>query len=241
MSITWDRWVVEIEVYNRIVGGIPLIPDDPEIKSKMIDSWLKGQDVDNLEINPETGEPFEVTLAEKLKEDPDVPVKLEDISGLETGFKRDNTSMYIEARLFKANIRESAQRLGILVKKRGSRQVIQHDIHVSSTECDKDQKIRPYDRDGNVILRPTGKDQRPISVMTRQGPRTAIKRFEYLSEKAHLTYVVRVLSGGVGNGIVGEKELEEILMLGEDLGIGSDRSQGEGTYIVKRFEPFQRD
>jgi hypothetical protein len=93
----------------------------------------------------------------------------------------------METRQVKAMLRESAQRLGITKKVRGSRQVVQHDLHVRA--LDGSQKLRLG------VTEPDGKDQRPISVVTRQGPRTAIKRFEYVTERS-VTFDIRLLPMG---------------------------------------------
>ncbi len=74
--------------------------------------------------------------------------------------------------------------------------------------------------------------ERPISVMTMQGPRTSLKRFEYAAD-VELRFTVRVLR----DGVVEPDHLRTILEYLQDGGIGADRSQGSGTFELLDFSP----
>lgn len=76
------------------------------------------------------------------------------------------------------------------------------------------------------------RDERPISVMTMQGPRTSIKRFEYV-EDVTLQFLVKVLD----DDVVTEAQLVTILEYLQEGGIGADRSQGSGTFELIHFGP----
>ncbi|MBI3936436.1 MAG: hypothetical protein HY323_05620 [Betaproteobacteria bacterium] len=223
--IGWSIYDVELEFDDRLVGGIPLVAEtaEPEERANAYESWARGQGVEGADASD---------LAETLAEEGDMPVLTEDaeVAGMTTGFRRDADGLYVEARQVKAMLREAAQRCGLLKQKRGARQVVQHDLHVRAV--DGGQKLR-LDR-----MEPDGTDERPISVVTRQGPRTAIKRFEYVNQ-AQLRFQIRLLSGGVGDGIVGEEELRKMLEFGGWLGLGSDRSQGEGVFRLKEMRRIE--
>jgi hypothetical protein len=215
--LSWTRYRVTLEFDDRIVGGVPAHQADTTYDERRdaVESWLSKQ----------TGEkPPPEGLVEEVMNDPDIPTV--EIGPLNT-FKRDDDALYIEARQVKAMLREGAQRLGIIAKKRGSRQVIQHDLHVVGQDK---QKIRLC-RAGVWLQEPDGVDERPISVMTRQGPRTAIKRFEYVTEPT-ITFTVQLLAGGIGDKIVSAIELKQMMELGGWLGLGADRSQGAGMFTV---------
>jgi hypothetical protein len=219
-----------LEFNDRVIGGIPIVSE--EKKAKVYANWLKGQHVED------TGEDGR-SLLETLEADQGMPVlTVEADDQPTTGFKKDAKGLYLEARLIKANIRESAQRLGLIKDKRGARQVLQHDLHVRApgTITGPDaQHIYLYDQDShNVIRVPTDLESRPIAVMTPQGPRNAIKRYEVV-EGAYLQFDILVLANGLGKGIMTEENLRLILDNGGFHGLGADRSQGEGTYVVKEF------
>jgi hypothetical protein len=225
MTISWDTYDVSIAVIGRLVGGIPVVPEGTD-RADAYESWARGQGV---EEDPS----FARSLPETLADDPDMPVTQEQVEGLETGFRRDQDGIYIEARQVKAMLREAAQRLGIIKKVRGSRQVLQHDLNVRAK--DGSQKLRMVG-----VTEPSGKDHRPISVVTRQGPRTAIKRFDFV-EQPRIDFVVRILAGGVGvtsSGapLIDEPVLRDMLEFGGELGLGADRSQGEGVFHLVSLE-----
>jgi hypothetical protein len=232
VPITFYEYDVLIKLRERLVGGIPIIPEGAD-RADAYEKWARGQGVE-----PDTD--FEQSLPDALAEDPDMPVAVavDDVAGLETGFKRDsNGGLYIEARQVKAMLREAAQRLGHIKRHKGMRQIIQHDLYVRSPE-DATQKLYLS------RLAPDGKETRPISVITRQGPRTALKRFEYVTEP-EIAFRIRVLAGGIGEEVFGktikerDNQREEILLsmleLGCELGLGADRSQGEGTFDILAF------
>jgi hypothetical protein len=217
--ITYRTYTTTIRFRDRLVGGIPAA--DPDADSvDLYEKWARGQGVENAPG-------FDQTLPESLAADPDMPVAVADIAGPQMKFRSNDDGLYVEARQVKAMLREAAQRLGMIKTTRGTRQVLQHDIHVRG--LDGSQKL-PLG-----CQEPDGTDMRPISIVTPQGPRTALKRFDYVTER-ELTFVIRVLAGGVGDGIVGPEQLRDMLELGGDLGLGADRSQGEGTFEVVAFE-----
>lgn len=219
-----------IELEGRLVGGIPVVPEGAD-RADVYEKWARGQGVEEA---PE----FEKPLHEVLAADPDMPVDVavEEIVGPSTGFRADEQGIYIEARQVKAMIREGAQRLGYIQSVRGTRQVIQHDVHVRAVGG-RGQKLR-FVRDGVALTEVDGMDSRPIAVVTRQGPRTTIKRFQYV-EDCEISFDVLLLKGGVGDGIVQPEHLQRIFEFGGFLGLGADRSQGEGTFSVVLIEEIR--
>lgn len=82
------------------------------------------------------------------------------------------------------------------------------------------------------ITVPVQAAERPISVMTMQGPRTSIKRFEY-AEDVPMHFDIRILR----DNVVKPAHVETILLFLQDNGIGADRSQGSGTFRLLKFGP----
>lgn len=220
--IRYHRFTATIQFDDRIVGGIPVVPEGAD-RHDTYEAWARGQKVEDAPGYTET-------LPEALADDPDMPVAVatDEIEGLATGFRSDDQGLYVEARQVKAMLRESAQRLGLIKTTRGVRQVLQHDLHVRAV--DGSQKIRLG------VTEPTGRDQRPISVVTRQGPRTTIKRFDYVSQPS-FTFVVLLLADGIGDGLLDEGKLRDMLEFGGMIGLGADRSQGEGTFRLNELTP----
>jgi hypothetical protein len=81
------------------------------------------------------------------------------------------------------------------------------------------------------IQQPVQLAERPISVMTMQGPRTSIKRYEFALE-VRLSFEIKVLA----DNVVKEEHLRFMVEYLQDGGIGADRSQGSGTFRVIEFK-----
>jgi len=70
--------------------------------------------------------------------------------------------------------------------------------------------------------------ERPIHVMTNRGPRTALKRTDYLDD-VDLQCKLRVLN----DGMITQEILGHILDHASLNGLGTDRSQGAGTFTYE--------
>jgi len=199
---------VEIEFRDKILGGIPKA-------EKLIEPWLKSRGVPSKAAKE---------LAEEIKQDVETVEDL--VASAWTGFKIDETGPYIEERQVKALLKEAAFVLG-LTKKARFKDSIAHGLFV------KPERIHFF-RDGNPVGKPDGSDESAIHVMTRRGPRAALKRSDYV-ERGSCMFEVWV----AGPTITG-KDLETLFTLGQEIGLGASRSQGYGKFDLKRFEPLQK-
>jgi len=233
---TFLRYTTHVHLDDRLVGGIPALSGDPDVRSAQVQAWIKTQ----------SGEVAPATLETEVANDPTHPVQRhgdEEQAPL-NAFRRDDRGLFIEARQVKAMLKEASQRLGLLQKKRGTRQVLQHDLYVRAVGDDQSQKLHlshfdPQSGELRPIMRPDGIDERPISVITRQGPRTALKRSEYVV-RPHISFDIYLLDAAPGKGRLGSRELADILDLSQWLGLGADRSQGAGGFeVVGVVGPFQ--
>jgi len=83
------------------------------------------------------------------------------------------------------------------------------------------------------VKKPDGHVESAIHVMTPRGPRSALKRCDYV-QQAHATFEIWVAGEAVT-----KKDLEQLLTLGQEIGLGASRSQGYGKFTLERFEPTQ--
>lgn len=146
----------------------------------------------------------------------------------------DGTPAY-ESRAFKAALKEAANILGssgtrdgvLNVKnfrsKLAERVFVDPRIGGAPIHC-----MCGQEHDPKALLH---LEERPIQVMTMQGPRTSLKRVEYALE-VPIAFTIRLLD----DGIVKESHLRTILEYLQDGGIGADRSQGSGTNELLSFE-----
>jgi len=70
-------------------------------------------------------------------------------------------------------------------------------------------------------------------VMTMRGPRSALKRCDYVKQ-ATANFEIWVAAPAIAKG-----DLEKMLKLGQEIGLGASRSQGYGKFTLEKFRPIQ--
>lgn len=149
------------------------------------------------------------------------------------GFPSDERGLFIPAFQIKAMFKEVSSLMRITVEKRGSKQILQHGTFVVKATSGGDRVH--FDK-----KEPDGSDEGPVHVMTPQGPRTAIKRVDYV-KNVNITFDVWVYgTHATETRHIGEADVVEILRLAQENGLGADRSQGKGTFDVVAFECIAR-
>ena len=205
----YDKYRVTIQMRDWICGGMPKNPD-------MIETWIKAR----------TGHDDEQT-EEQTKEAVEALIESE-TEACWTGFSGDENGLFIWCRQIKAMFKEAATMLRVTVTKKGSKQILQHGFEIKATDG--------HDRRVYLgVKEPSGSEEGPIHVTTPQGPRTALKRFDYV-EKARIQFEVWVLKTDAREKRhVGEKELIKMLTFAQENGLGANRSQGYGKFDVVEF------
>lgn len=136
------------------------------------------------------------------------------------GFKRDADGLYIEARQVKASWKMAANVIRKVIKFKGPMRarlaerlfITPRLIHLGVQEA-------------------SGFYEQTIHVIGPRGPRNAIKRCDYVTAPK-LEYAIWILD----DGMFKKKNLEPLLLYAQEMGLGADRSQGEGQFDVVRFE-----
>lgn len=215
----WKRIAVTIAIKNRIVGGIPTNPN-------LIKGWIAAS-------MPDVAEAEREKLAAKTAQE--LPAAVEEASkAMWTTFKVDTTGLYIENRQVKAMFKESANILrDMLVKadKRAKGEGKSRFTNLKSKLAERlfveEEKIYLF-RNDKPIAKPDGSEERAIHVITAMGPRTALKRVDYVQAPATIKFNLRLLDDGVI-----DTELVKVLLEHSSYnGLGTDRSQGNGLFEV---------
>lgn len=213
----YDIYRVRLQVRDRLCGGMPK-------NAELIRTWVTartGYDDEKSEV--QTAEALEVAIDETAEKG-------------WVGFAADGKGLFVFARNIKAMFKENMSVLGIVKAKRGSKQVLQHGFEIKAVGLYQERPDRIYLGRGD----PDGTDERAIHVMTPQGPRAALKRSDYVV-KAELEFEVWVLATHAAETRhIGEAELRAALTLGQENGLGADRSQGHGKFDVAEFEVVQK-
>lgn len=210
----YDIYTVTIRARNRICGGTPKNPD-------LLRGWIAATTEHDDSKTTDLVNEARAALLEPTEEKS------------WNGFRGDPTlGLYVECRQLKALFKEAATMLRLTTDKRGSKQIFQHGF-----------EIKAVDGGDRLFLgtkEPTGCAEGPIHVQTAQGPRTAIKRVDYV-ERASLTFEVWVLSTHASETRhIGESDIVQMLTFGQENGFGADRSQGNGKFDVVDFTVKQK-
>lgn len=204
----YDIYVVTVKVRVRLCGGMPRNKD-------LIKSWVEAK----------TGYVDEKS-DEIVKANLDLVVN-EVAEKTWIGFAQDSLGIFLECRNMKAMLKQSASVLGITNQKRGSKQIFAEGMEVKA--MDGGDRIR-------LGKEPSGTHENPIHVMTAQGPRTALRRMDYVSSPV-LEFQIWVLgTAPQEKRHIGAEELASILMHAQENGLGASRSQGEGKFDVIGFK-----
>ena len=205
------------QVVDRLVGGIPRHPS-------VVEKWQAARWPDKAAKLQEGDPENPVEAAERTVELLGEQVS-EEVAGIWTGFIEhpEDGGLAIESRQIKAMFKESANIIKTMVQVPKSKGEGSTTIPLRARVAERvfvAPKVIPLGVD-----RPTNTIERPIHVMTAQGPRTALKRTDYV-DGAKVTCYLLVLD----DGLITEKILRQILTHASLNGVGTDRSQGAGTF-----------
>ena len=208
----WKYYDVTLKFRDRCYGGIPKNPE-------MIRGWLEakmgaGEETDALIVQTEGEISAAVDEAEKESW---------------CGFKSDpeNGGLYIEGRQVKACLKESAN-------------ILREKLGISAFKARLAERV--FVTESRIYLgknEPDGSVERPIHVMTRTGPQTALKKADYV-EKAEISFALKVVDspmviGSSKDRVAPGAYLSVILELAQEMGLGADRSQENGKFDVIYF------
>lgn len=242
------RYKVALEFTTQLEGGVPTQPE-------MVKTWMRarlakaGRKVTDEELQKMVDE----TIGHLPKEVIETAAEDEvEKRGLWNTFLRDATGAPVmEARCIKAFFKEEANILKELLateaklQNRGSKKMKDGVTEKSLYNTMYRSKVAeqlfvegillPFTRDGVKLSDVDGRSEKPIHVMTMQGERHAIKRYDFINPGVSIEFVVRILR----EGVVTEHDLLRMLEHGQDNGMGSGRSQGSGRFRVLSVEELE--
>lgn len=206
----YDDYKVTLHLID-VAGGTPAHPN-------MIKGWI---DATNKEKSDEERQALKDATAEEL---PELATKKEDKSWVR--FKSDANGIFIEGRCLKSALKEAANIVKNAVKVSGKdgKETGTKALKSKFAECVfvAEEKVYVKNGDGKNV-KEAQSEERPVHVMTAQGPRTSLKRTEVLRDVS-ISFTVQLAK----TGAVSEKALFSALAYLDHLGIGADRSQGRG-------------
>lgn len=247
----YNRYRVTIEFLTQLEGGVPTNPD-------MIRNWIRarmkkaGRAVGDEELERLVQE--HANKAPRLAEAETTEAMVAD-SLLWNTFARDVEGRpCFEARCVKAFFKENANILkdvlaaeakaqgrGQKTKKDGSDGGSVYNTMYRAKVAEQlfvEGVYLPLMRRGEPLADVDGQAEKAVHVMTMQGPRNALKRFDFIDPErgpVSLAFDVRVLR----DGVVTEHDLLRMLEHGQENGMGASRSQGCGRFKVLAIEELE--
>lgn len=205
----YDVYMVTIKLRGQLHGGQPKNPD-------LLKGWIAATtEHDDAKTTAQEKEAREVLLE---------PTEEKSWNGFPADEKN---GLFLWSRQIKAMFKECASMRRIFMEKIGSKQILQHGFEIKGPDADDRIYLNKKEPDGCA--------EGPIHVQTAQGPRTAIKRVDYV-EGVTVSFAVWVLiTDPKEKRHVGEKEVRAMLVLAQENGLGADRSQGHGKFDVVEF------
>lgn len=229
----YNRYLVKIQMRDRLVGGIPeteeLIAAHIRARTGHDDERTKQQIAEVLAARKAAKTP-KAAIAAAASHEALTEEKVEEaVEKASNGFLADEGGLYIHARNVKAMLRESWDLAQVSKKQRGSKQIQQHGMEVKA----------PGGQHERIYLdrkEPDGFEEKPIHVMTPQGPRHSLKRNDYVT-KASLSFEIWLYKVHPSETrYVSEELLKKLLVHAQENGLGADRSQLHGKFDVVGFE-----
>lgn len=209
----WIEYDLALEV-ETLVGGLPKHPE-------IVKRWQEAKWPTNPDRALNEGDPTDpveaaeatVALLGTQAIEPE-----EKVAGIWTGFAEDpEVGLVLEARNVKAMLKESANIMKSLLPVNGKQIALRSKL---AERVFVAPHLIPLGR-----REPDEAVERAIHVMTMQGPRTALKRTD-VCRKVSIRCTLKVLN----DGIISEDILRAILEHASENGLGTDRSQGNGTF-----------
>ena len=216
----WKYYEVELQIRDKIIGGVPKNPT-------VIADWIKaktGLEGDTLE-----------KVVKRAKYAIGATTLTEDEIGALAeaswnGFKANGDGLYIDEYQVKAMLKEAANVTKAILGITNFKSKIAEWVFVNPPQI-------PLG-----VTEPSGQIERPVRAMTAMGPRTSLKRVDYVSQPL-IRFSLKVLDM---EAIVGDRKSGKRMDPGEYLpllleyasenGLGADRSMGFGKFDVVKFE-----
>lgn len=213
---------VRIRFDDRVEGGIPK-------DESIMESWLKVKgftpDETDAMIRARRAEIKEQSEDTASLNDANDALIEEEITRSWSGFTTRDGVLVIEGRQIKAMFRECATELAIAKTVYAFKQRLQHGFFIDDA---------PLSRNEIQLTEPDGYRTKVVHAWTKKGKIAAFSRHDYI-EHGEIEFEIKV----VQTQSVTEQLLRRLLVLAEEMGLGANRSQGEGKFTVMSFEQIR--
>ena len=226
----WQRFAGRLQARDRIYGGIPK-------NEHIFESWQKTKQTRTPLYEPTPEEQAALGLvpatamAERMRAEDaeDVGELDESVEAGETVFRRDETGLFLREFMLKSACKEATQRLGYYQKLKRNADGMGLRSHVQTGLYFLPRKLYLL-RDDKPVTEPDGTDEAQGRVPTPKGPKSILRKSEYV-ERAVIDFEIKMLPfRGFGYG-----ELCRVFALVCEIGVGAWRAREEGKLELLSF------
>ena len=230
----WKRYEVRMEFLNRLCAGLPadmqvfretIKARAPKYKppgTKSIDEIAAQFAQDTLAVLPQSDQ-----AAEEEEVDESV------LHVFERRTIGSSAVLVVGTRTFRAHIKDCSQTLSSLYVGKVEKERSFAVKAKAALYYPPEVETVPILRDGEPpFAEPSGIVwDKPIRMQTQQGPRSALKSYEYV-EGAVLIFPLLVMQTIGGKAVVSEADVKTIFQYGGVHGYGPERGDGMGRYVA---------
>lgn len=218
----WTNLELTIKFTVPLCGGVPRNDD-------IVKQWVvlrKATETAHAKMDgPQT---LDQVAAERVATTD--PIDIDDeMSKVWVGFSRNvDGNLFVRGGALRAHLKDAAQVLGRIFKLgnvAGMGTVKLFAVKLKDALYVKEDQIVLLNGDGNPTTEATGFRDATMSVMTAQGPRTCLKRVDYIAP-CSMTATLQLLEGSE----IKQRHIEKCLEYGAVHGFGQDRSLQYGRY-----------
>lgn len=223
----WTRYHVELQVRDKIIGGIP---KDADTIKKWLAARLELDDRVVLELAEETAAQMEAAQGTRPTGDALVDAIARATEG-GNGFKTIDGGLVFEGRCIKSCLKEAANVAFPGVEWPGKTDLAKgFRKGLMGTFAERVFVPELYIPLG--VTTPSGTEQRIKHIMTPQGPRSAINVVDFIT-KPRLSFTVQVL-----RDFLKPEVWSTMWQLAEEIGIGADRARSDGKFDLVAWDPI---
>jgi hypothetical protein len=205
----WLEYRVVMTFNRRLCGSVPM-------SRELIRPWLEAR---APKKDPEPGARGLDELEEEVAASVDETQMSED-ERVTLGFQADSNGLFVRSGTIKAHIKDCANQIKDFLGIRNLRSKVANKVYIEEDPV-------YIMREGEILDSPDEEFERPVHVMTAQGPRSALKRIWFVSPPSELSFTVKLLND---KGEITEDVIRQVFDYGGVHGYGGERGMGEGKY-----------
>jgi len=199
----WARYKVKMRFNYRLCGSVPQ-------SKQIVPLWLQSR---MPKKKPDDAKPIEEIEKE-------VQDSIEDtVERTTLGFQMDDVGLWVRGGTIKAHLKDCANQIKDVLKIKAFKSKVANMVYL------EDYKVYLIKGKSKAFREPDGSYEQPVHIMTRQGPRNALKVINYV-EKPSFEFVLLLMD----HKEVTFKNLQAIFEYGSVHGYGGERGMGEGRY-----------